>query len=71
MSADHDEPRKRPARSKIALRFDEITLAAFVALLIVVIATAFSLGVATSEDRLACGLNTLVDRFLGLQQSCR
>ena len=55
----------------MALRCDEITIAAFVALLIVVIGTVFSLGIATSEDRLACGLNGIVDRFLGLQQSCR
>ena len=70
MSADHDEPRKRPARSQIALRFDEITFAAFVTLVIVVVASVFYLGIVTSEDRLACGLNVLVDRFLGLQQPC-
>ena len=70
MSADHEEPRKRPARSPIALRFDEITLAAFVALLIVIAATAFHLGIATSEDRLACGLNDIVNRVLDLQQPC-
>ncbi len=68
--SDHDESRKRPARSHFALRLDEITLAAFVSLLIVVIATAINLGIATSEDRLACGLNGIVDRFLGLEQSC-
>lgn len=69
--SDHDKPRNRPARSHVALRFDEITLAAFVTAVLMLIGTVFYIGVANSEDRLGCGLNDLVNRLLGMQQTCR
>ncbi len=42
--SDHDKPRNRPARSHVALRFDEITLAAFVTAVLVLTGTVFYMG---------------------------
>ncbi len=63
--------RRRSTRTHVELRFDEITLAAFVTAVLVLTGTVFYIGVANSEGRLGCGLNDLVNRVLGLDQSCR
>ena len=66
-----DQERKRPKRSSAAAQFDEITLAAFTVLLLVTIAAVFTVGVATSEDRIGCGLNDMVNRLLAYPRACR
>ncbi len=63
--------RRRSTRTHVDLRFDEITLAAFVTAVLVLTGTVFYIGVANSEDRLGCGLDDFVNRVLGLDQSCR
>ena len=63
--------RRRSTRTHVDLRFDEITLAAFVTAVLVLIGVVFYLGVATAEDRLGCGVTDIVNRVLGLDQSCR
>lgn len=52
-----DHERKRPKRSSVAARFDEVTLAAFTVLLLVTIAAVFTIGIATTENRLNCRVN--------------
>ena len=66
-----EQARKRPARGYAASRFDEITLAAFAVLLLVVIAAVSTLGVATAEDRLGCGLNDNIDVVMAYPRACR
>lgn len=66
-----DQQKKRAKRSGIAARFDEITLAAFTALLIATIAATITLGVPTVEERIGCGLNDLVKALLAYPRPCR
>ncbi len=66
-----EQGRKREKRSSAATRFDVITLAAFTALLLVTIAAVLTFGIATTEERIGCGLNELVNRLLAEPRSCR
>ena len=66
-----DQERKNPKRSGVAARFDEITLAAFTVLLLVIVATVFTIGMATAEERIGCGLNDLVNMLLAYPRACR
>ena len=66
-----EQGRKRSKRSSAAARFDEITLAAFTALLLVTIAAVITIGIATTEERIGCGLNELVNRLLAEPRACR
>ena len=61
---------KQASRGRTAARFDEITLAAFVVAMVVTIAFVFTVGVATAEDRIGCGLNNLVNGFLAYPRPC-
>lgn len=63
--------RKRSKRSGVAARFDQITLAAFTALLIVTIAAVLTLGLETAEERIGCGLNDVVNGLLAYPRPCR
>ncbi len=53
-----DQGRKRPKRSGVAARFDEITLAAFTVLVIATVVAVFVVGVATA-DELPCSVGGL------------
>ena len=64
-----DRERKSPKRSGVAARFDEITLAAFTVL--VTVAAVFTIGIATVEERIGCGLNDLVNMLLAYPRACR
>ena len=66
-----EQGRKRSKRSSVAARFDEITLAAFTVLLLVTVAAVFTVGMATAEERIGCGLNDLVNQLLAYPRSCR
>ena len=66
-----DQERKRPKRSSVAARFDEITLAAFTVLLMVTIGAVLKIGMATAEDRIGCGLNNFVNSLLAYPRPCR
>ncbi len=66
-----NQGRKRLKRSAAATRFDEMTLAAFTVLLLVTVAAVFSIGMATAEDRLGCGLNDLVNRLMAYPRPCQ
>ncbi len=66
-----EQGRKRSKRSSVAARFDEITLAAFTVLLLVTVAAVFTVGMATAEERIGCGLNELVNGLLAYPRSCR
>ena len=66
-----DQGRKRPSRGYAASRFDEITLAAFTALVIAVVAAVFIVGVATAEDRIGCGLTDIVYPGRANKRACR
>ncbi len=66
-----EQGRKRSKRSSMAARFDEITLAAFTVLLLVTIAAVFTFGMVTTEERIGCGLNGLVNRLLVFSRECR
>ena len=59
-------PPRRRDRGRAASRFDEITLALAVVLLLVTIAGAGSAG-----ERLGCGLNDAVNRLLAYPRPCR
>ena len=49
-------PPRRRDRGRAASRFDEITLALAVVLLLVTIAAVFALGAGSAGERLGCGL---------------
>ena len=66
-----DKARKRSPRGYAAARFDEITLAAFTALVIVAVAAVFVVGVATAEERIGCGLNDIVSALLAYPRASR
>ena len=66
-----EQGRKRAKRSSAAVRFDEITLAAFAVLLLVTVAAVFTFGMATAEERVGCGLNSLVNLLLAYPRACR
>ncbi len=66
-----DEGKERPKRSGTAARFDEITFAAFTALVIVTVAAVFIVGVATAEERIGCGLNDIVNVIMAYPRACR
>ena len=59
-----DQEGKRSKRSGIAARFDEDTLAAFTVLLLVTVAAVFTVGMATAEERISCGLNDMINHLL-------
>ena len=63
--------RKHPKRSSAAARFDEVTLAAFTVVLPVKIAAVFTIGIDTTEDRLSCGMNEMVNLLLAYPRACR
>ena len=66
-----DQERKTPKRSSAAKRFDEITLVAFTAVMLVTIAAVLTIGIPIAEDRLGCGLNDIVNRLLAYPRQCR
>ncbi len=66
-----EQGRKRSKRSSVAARFDEITLAAFTVLLLVTVVAVFTFGIVTTEERIGCGLNELVNRLLAEPRACR
>ena len=66
-----EQGRKRSKRSSVAARFDVITLAAFTALLLVTIAAVITIGISPAEERIGCGLNEFVNRFLAYPRACR
>ena len=66
-----EQGRKRSKRSSVAARFDEITLAAFTVLLFVTVVAVLTFGMATTEERIGCGLNEFVNRFLAYPRACR
>ena len=66
-----EQGRKRSKRSSAAALLDEITLAAFTVLLLVTVVAVITIGISTSEERIGCGLNELVNRLLAYPRACR
>ena len=66
-----DRSRKPPFRGYAASRFDEITLAAFTVLLLVVTAAVMEFGLSQAADRIGCGLNDVVNGFLAYPRPCQ
>lgn len=71
MSSKRKPSGKPPSRSHMALMFDQMTLAALPAAVLLVLAAVFYVGMADAEVRLGCGLNALVNRILDIEQACR
>ncbi len=71
MSSKSNLSRRPPPRSRIALKFDQMTLAALPAAVLLVLAAVFYVGMADAEVRLGYGLNALVNRILNIDQVCQ
>ncbi len=71
MSSRRKPSRRPPLTSRMELMFDQMTLAALPAAVLLVLAAVFYVGIADAEVRLGCGLNALVNRILDIEQACR